>query len=961
MITEYHAKYYAYDLTRRCPSDSVEKLVSALSDAQVDLNPHQIEAALFAFRSPFSRGAILADEVGLGKTIEAGLLLSQQWAEGKRKLLVVVPSNLRKQWSQELADKFFLPSIILENKSFNQEIRSGNLNPFAQDKIVICSYQFVKTKDPYIKQTPWNLVVIDEAHRLRNVYKPTNKIANSIKNATTSFQKVLLTATPLQNSILELYGLVSLIDEYAFGDLKSFKAQYARLNGNDDFLSLKERLKPLCKRTLRKQVLEYVPYTNRHAILQEFYPTPEEDRLYELVSDYLQQPTLYALPASQRKLMTLILRKLLASSTYAIVDTLKGLADKLEHITQSANAPEPDFVAEVAENYEEAEELQDEWDDDEESDATKPDKVYTQEELKEIAAEKKSLLEFHQLAAAIIRNSKGEVLLTALRRGFTAAEEAQKEKGASRLQAKAIIFTESRRTQEYLQRILAETEFAGKTVLFNGSNNDEQSNRIYKQWLERYKDTDRVTGSPTADKRAALVEYFRDEAQIMIATEAAAEGINLQFCNLVVNYDMPWNPQRIEQRIGRCHRYGQKFDVIVVNFLNKANAADVRVYELLAEKFKLFDGVFGASDEVLGVIESGVDFEKRIVQIVQTCRTTDQIRQEFDDLQHSMEEIVHSTRQDAREKLLNNFDQEVIEKVRIESQDYLGRFEERLWNLTRHALHGFARFDEQQKSFVLETNPFPSERINPGPYRMGKKVDDANTFRVGHPLAQRVLARVKETATTPHHVTFTLRGSGKNIAALDSLAGHSGWLLCQLQTFEALEAEDHVIFSACTDDGATLDDNQCRRLFDLLGRVGDTATLPPVIHTTLKVGAKKAATAILERLEGRNAEWFDEEMTKLDAWAEDKRAALRLSLKELDEEITEKRKIIRRAGTMPEKLTLQRQLQKLEQQRDDAWRAYDAAAKQVQTDKDKLLNDIEVRLEQHVTSEDLFTIRFEVV
>jgi hypothetical protein len=224
-----------------------------------------------------------------------------------------------------------------------------------------------------------------------------------------------------------------------------------------------------------------------------------------------------------------------------------------------------------------------------------------------------------------------------------------------------------------------------------------------------------------------------------------------------------------------------------------------------------------------------------------------------------------------------------------------------------------------------------------------------------------VLARVKETPSTPHHVTFTLRGSGKNIAALDSLAGRSGWLLCQLQTFEALEAEDHVLFSACTDDGSTLDDNQCRRLFDLPGHVGDAVTLAPTIHTTLKASAKKSATTILERLEGRNAEWFDEEMTKLDAWAEDKRAALRLSLKELDEEITEKRKIIRRAGTMPEKLTLQRQLQKLEQQRDDAWRAYDAAAKQVQTDKDKLLNDIEARLEQHVTSHDLFTIRFEVV
>jgi superfamily II DNA or RNA helicase len=961
MLTDYHAKYYAYDLTRRCPSDSVEKLVSALSDAQVDLNPHQIEAALFAFRSPFSRGAILADEVGLGKTIEAGLLLSQKWAEGKRKLLIVVPSNLRKQWSQELADKFFLPSIILENKSFNQDIRNGNLNPFSQDKIVICSYQFVKTKDPYIKQTPWDLVVIDEAHRLRNVYKPTNKIANSIKNATANFQKVLLTATPLQNSILELYGLVSLIDDYAFGDLKSFKAQYARLNGDDDFLSLKERLKPLCKRTLRKQVLEYVPYTNRHAILQEFYPTEEENRLYELVSDYLQQPTLYALPASQRKLMTLILRKLLASSTHAIVGTLKGLADKLDDITQFATAPAPDVMNTVAENYEEAEELLDEWDDDEDSPHHKPEKSYTAAELREIEAEKQSLLAFHRLANAIIRNSKGEVLLTALRRGFKAAEEAQKEKGASRLQAKAIIFTESRRTQEYLQRILADTEFAGKTVLFNGTNNDHQSNRIYREWMERYTGTDRVTGSPTADKRAALVEYFRDEAQIMISTEAAAEGINLQFCNLVVNYDMPWNPQRIEQRIGRCHRYGQKFDVIVVNFLNKSNAADVRVYELLAEKFKLFDGVFGASDEVLGAIESGVDFEKRISQIFQTCRTVGQIQQEFDDLQRAMEDSVHTTRQDAREKLLNNFDQEVIEKVRIESQNCLNRFEERLWTLTRHALHGFARFDEQRKSFVLERNPFAGERINPGPYRMAKMVEDANTYRIGHPLAQRVLARVRDVATAPRHVTFQLRGSGRNIAALDSLAGRSGWLRCQLQTFAALEAEDHILFGAITDDGVTLDDNQCRRLFDLPGETGAAVTVPAAIAHTLGTLTTRAAAAVSERLEGRNAAWFDEEMTKLEAWAEDKRAALRLSLKELDEEIAEKRKSIRRTGTMPEKLGLQRQLQKLEQQRDEAWRAYDAAARQVQADKDRLLTDIEARLQQQVSGVELFTIRFEVV
>src|SRR5205807_10155594 len=122
----YHAKYFAFDLTRRCASDSIEKLTAVLSDAQVDLNPHQIDAALFAFRNPLSRGAILADEVGLGKTIEAGLLIAQKWAEQKRRILVIAPANLRKQWAQELADKFFLPSAILESRTFNETIRAGN-------------------------------------------------------------------------------------------------------------------------------------------------------------------------------------------------------------------------------------------------------------------------------------------------------------------------------------------------------------------------------------------------------------------------------------------------------------------------------------------------------------------------------------------------------------------------------------------------------------------------------------------------------------------------------------------------------------------------------------------------------------------------------------------------------------------------------------------------------------------
>ena len=139
MMTAYHAKYFAHELTKRCSSDTMEKLAGAVASAQVDLNPHQVDAALFAFNSPLSKGALLADEVGLGKTIEAGLVISQRWAERKRRILVIAPSNLRKQWHQELSEKFLLPGVILESKSYNQSIRDGSLQPFEVRNAIVCT------------------------------------------------------------------------------------------------------------------------------------------------------------------------------------------------------------------------------------------------------------------------------------------------------------------------------------------------------------------------------------------------------------------------------------------------------------------------------------------------------------------------------------------------------------------------------------------------------------------------------------------------------------------------------------------------------------------------------------------------------------------------------------------------------------------------------------------------------
>jgi ERCC4-related helicase len=955
MATAFHAKYFAHELTKRCSSDSLEKLAASLADAQVDLNPHQIDAALFAFRSPLSKGAILADEVGLGKTIEAGILLSQKWAERKRKLLIIVPANLRKQWNQELSDKFFLPSVILETRSFKEQIKQGNLNPFDQEKIVICSYNFARAKDAYIKQGQWDLVTIDEAHRLRNVYKPANRIANAVKNAVADFHKVLLTATPLQNSLLELYGLVSIIDDYTFGDLKSFKAQFSSLTTEQDFNELKARLKPICQRTLRRQVLEYIPYTNRKAIVQEFFPTADEQRLYDLVSDYLQRERLFALPSSQRQLMTLILRKLLASSTYAISGTLTALSEKLETIAKE-QAPQEITTEEIASDYEAVDSTEEEWSDNGEADEPKP--AYTPEELEQMSAEARSLREFQQLAQSIVKNSKGEVLLTALKKGFVAATE----KGA---QKKAIIFTESKRTQAYLRDLLEATEYAGKTVLFNGSNTDPHSKEIYRSWLAKHAGTDRISGSPSADMRAALVDCFRDEAIIMIATEAAAEGINLQFCSLVLNYDLPWNPQRIEQRIGRCHRYGQKCDVVVVNFLNKANAADVRVYQLLDEKFKLFSGVFGASDEVLGSVESGVDFEKRIAEIYQTCRTPEQIEFNFNHLQTELESNIDEKMRVTRQKLLENFDAEVHEKLKIkdrESSEYLNRFENWLWSLTSYFLRDDADFGDNGHSFVLKRNPFPSENIHPGPYRTGKNVEDANLYRVGHPLAQRIIEQCRVLPCETAEVVFHYTRDAKTISILESLAGKSGSLSLQKFSVASIETEDWLLFAGVSDDGTQIDPDQCRRLFTLEAEISTQLPMAESESAQQRLQEQFAAQrqGILASLSEKNARYFEQEMEKLERWSGDLKDSLEHELKDLDREIKEVKREAQLTVSLEQKLELHKRIKDLEKRRAEKRHGLFEAQDAVDTRKDSLLTDIEVRLKQGASEEALFSIRWRI-
>ena len=977
-LTEYHAKYFAYELTKRCASNSLEKLSSTLSNAQVDLNPHQIEAALFAFRSPLSKGALLADEVGLGKTIEAGLVLSQKWAEQKRKILLIVPSSLRKQWNSELQEKFFLPSIILESKSFNQCIKDGNLNPFEQeDTIVICSYHFARSKSPYIKKINWDLAVIDEAHRLRNVYKSSNKIAKEIKEALLNIPKILLTATPLQNSLLELYGLVSIIDDHHFGDLKSFKAKYSKVSSFQDiyeselgmvvprqemFKELRNRLAPVCTRTLRKQVLEYIKFTKRIPITQDYIPTEDEILLYNGMSEYLQRPRLYALAASQRQLITMVLRKLLASSSFAIASTLGSVAYRLEKLIEETvkKHQEPTTnIDGIENNYENYDETKDDWVDFEEGeeDAEETKKGYSKEDIEPMRKERADILKFRDMAKKIWTNSKGDALLTALKKGFDKALEFGADK-------KAIIFTESTITQSYLKKLLSDNGYKDKIVLFNGSNNDDESKNIYKLWASKNKNTDKISGSKTANLRAALIDYFKEEAEVMIATEAGAEGINLQFCSMVINYDLPWNPQKIEQRIGRCHRYGQKFDVVVVNFVNRKNAADQRVYELLDQKFNLFKGVFGASDEVLGAIESGVDFEKRIAAICQSCRSEDEINSAFDDLQTEMDEKIKTNLKDTRRKLLENFDKEVHEKLKVnirESKEYLDAYECWLWDITRYYLGDNADFKEDEHAFHLKKNPFPEENIGNGPYRIGKNVENSHVYRPGHPLAQRIISEVKKKKLLHGEVVFDYSNNKGIISVLKPFYGKSGILKVSNYSIEALEAEDHVVIACLDNKGKEVKLDIAKKIFQLNGEIKGSC---PALSYDEQEMLINIETAIVNEIaqDGavRNSTFFDDEVEKLDDWADDMKTALELDLKKIEIDIktlkTQAKKIIK----LEDKVKAQRTIKEMEKTRNEMRKKLYDAQDDVEKRKEDLLARVEARLRQKTEMKELFTIRWRV-
>ena len=944
MISSIQLKYYAWDIAHKKSVSDDSRFTGVLSEARVDLNPHQVEAALFAFKSPMSKGAILADEVGLGKTIEAGIILSEMWAENKRKILIVVPASLRNQWNIELMEKFYLPSFILDSTSLDEAKRQ---TVKGKSQIFICSYNFAAANADFLKKRAWDLVVFDEAHKLRNVYKKGNVMANALRDAFKNCKKVLLTATPLQNNLKELYGLISIIDPQFFSGLDTFAEQYNTVTTRDaaKYGELKGRISHIIHRTLRKQVEEYVNFTKRTAFVQEYYPSEAEIKLYDSVSNYLMREGTYGMPERQRPLLSLLVRKIMASSSYALAYTFERFIKRLEEYKTTGLMGAA--LACVSDDFEGGNDEYGVYNDDSQLGNCSFESL--DNEIEELKG-------YSKMARAIGEESKAKELLKALDVSF----DKIRNLGGQR---KALIFTESRRTQEYLYKFLSDNGYNDKIVCFNGTNDSEEAKNIYRLWLMQYEGTNRISGSTVIDKKQAIVDAFRDKSEIMIATEAGAEGINLQFCSLVVNYDMPWNPQRIEQRIGRCHRYGQKNDVVVVNFVNQANYADCRVYELLNDKFSLFNGVFGASDEVLGSMDSGVDFERKLNNIYNTCRTEREIAAAFDELQSELEAVIKERIESTRKSLLENFDEEVVNKLRMrqgEDTMRMDSYNKHLWKVAISVLKdAISDIDEGNHTFTL--NSSLEEGIPTGTYILNKESDEYVQLRYGHPLGQYVVHNAMETIVSDYELVFDLDSYYFKSKLLEKYKGESGIAsVYRITSSNEYDSEEYLIGCAKTDNGEKLPKDFVFKLLEI-GCVDETETKLDALDDIFKADYDNQLSENQQKIQERTNQYVDYEINKYEMWADDQLVPLQKEVMELSREHDALRRQIRKEHNATVKLQLKKdemQMSRLLSQK----RAKMYAMEDEYRDKvDKMTDKLQNAMNNEIHSEVMFRFKWHIM
>ena len=732
--TPFHAYYTARRL--ECLSDE-ERLISAFASADIEVYPFQIAAAAFALRSPNQKGVILCDEAGMGKSHEAMLAVSQSWLEGRSRILLVVPNtDLLTQWAELIERDYTIPYVVFSNrKEWNEAISEENENAFAQNALVLTTYAFAAEQERFASAVHWDMTVFEEANALSNAYQGGRQ-ANALRRIAGNSFKLLLTGTPIEKNLMDLYGLIWFIDETILPAEREFLARYLRRPEN--YPELAGHIGSYCFRTLRSQAKDYAKLPNRVLITLEYTPSPPERELYELLYAYVNSPTKYAFPEMERYDLALRLLGLQSSSSAAVAQTARGIIRRLEAM--------PEAEAELAQ-----------W------------------------------RRIQTAAEQIKRDSKATELLSVLQSGF----ELMQKRGANK---KAIIFTESIETQKMLSDLLGSRY---KTLRYHGG----------------------------ADY--ATIREFKESGEILLSTDSGAKGFNLEEAAFVIQYDLPYNTLKLEQRIDRVHRLGQKNDVLAFAFIAKHNFSDVRKLELINKRMLVADGVFGLTDDLIG------GFTETPKEAFRTAgkalRTREQIERDYQETLMRREPQNRVLISAAETILFTTFTYELAKKLRITPQYVREQAEECSAALWRVAKCFFEQYNAEHNGCVFAIDD-EAQTVTPTQYEVlpvlfyswdgsrNRKYQSLKAYGMAREFKPRQ-GRITLTSTIGRGILHEIKSAEYGECTVQTPDG--GFKRAEVGLYSVRifagkgQIADIPLLCGKTDSGEILSDEACRRLLSL--------------------------------------------------------------------------------------------------------------------------------------------------
>ena len=945
-----HRRLLAEDLTRLRRSDEHRRYAAAQRRGRIDPNPHQIDAVVFALRRIPEGGCILADEVGLGKTIEAGLVIAQLLAEGSRRVLLIVPKSLLGQWQTELYTLFGI------------EAREGRQDPdsFEGSGVFLVHRELAGgSKGASILKTvdPFDLIVVDEAHEIfAGVYKRFDKegtykddssqavtagrVRELVKRGGTPV--LLLTATPIQNSLAELWGLVQYVEPTGtlLGKLPTFRELFCdgsdRTVLPDQIHELRKRLTVVMQRTLRRQAQEFleVPFVERQTRLIEYSMSPPEKSLYNDVTSWLMKPDLCAFRGSQRLLLIGFHRRM-ASSLAALTASLDKVALRLRaQLTRVQRSESFDRLI-VEDFFHDLEEDASEFDAPE---AVQPEVSpeplpESSPDIERVRAELEQVEQFVKRSAALPHDSKARCLLDALR---VVSERGVSGQGTGR----AIVFTESLTTQGYLRDLLLENGYRPEDItLFRGDNETPEAHRALDQWEKEVAPSLPPGNRPSREValRLALVHEFRERSRVFISTEAGAKGLNLQFCDSLINYDLPWNPQRIEQRIGRIHRYGQRRGVTVMSFLARENETQRLMFEILSQKLDLFGKVLDNSDAILHepatsspqslISGIGVDFEAQLRRIYDQARSVDDVTHELQGLRDKVEakrEEFNAEQSRAAELVEERLDdtlRAVFRKYEHELPGELAGLDADIERMVAGFLTAIgAPFERSAVPGRVVIHIAPAEQLPVG-YRAGgdvvigdtRDLRDGDILHNAHPLVQAAIDEARHASSRPRKVRFA-GGDTPLPESLTGLQGCRGRLVVTKIAYRGIESVDQLVTTALIEGSSEpLDSQTVETLLSLVvldhdapGPFAPSPALEAAVEDA--VFENQAAVAVSDR------DRFERMLWQLDRYIEDQALLVRRKQAAIEEKIDEAERRRDRALTAAVRANEEQTIQAFRQQ-----------------------------------------------